>query len=108
VARATAVLNSYLRIHLDKEDVHLYPILRERTTDDEQASIGKILASKTPPERSPSQVQWPFPLLDLDDQVNVTRVWMSLMPPPVFAMIKPLIKKNVAENWVQLRARITI
>ncbi len=33
---------------------------------------------------------------------------MSLMPPPVFAMIKPLIKKNVAENWVQLRARITI
>ena len=33
-ARATAVLNSHLRIHLDKEDVHLYPILRERTTDD--------------------------------------------------------------------------
>ena len=26
-ARATAVLNSHLRIHLDKEDVHLYPIL---------------------------------------------------------------------------------
>ena len=53
-ARATAVLNSHLRIHLDKEDVHLYPILRERTTDDEQVSIGKILASKTPSERVPS------------------------------------------------------
>ena len=52
-ARATAVLNSHLRIHLDKEDVHLYPILRERTTDDEQISIGKIMASKTPSERSP-------------------------------------------------------
>src|SRR5665647_380732 len=30
-ARATAVLNSHLRIHLDKEDAHLYQILREKT-----------------------------------------------------------------------------
>ena len=105
-ARATAVLDSHLRIHLDKEDVHLYPILRERTTDDEQVSIGKVLASKTPPERSPSQLQWLFPLLDLGDQVTVTRGFMSLMPPPVFAMVKPLIKKNVAENWMELTQQI--
>jgi hemerythrin superfamily protein len=105
-ARATAVLNSHLRIHLDKEDMYLYPLLRERTTDDEQASIGKILASKTPPERSSSQVQWLFPLLELDDQVKVTRVWMTLMPPPVFTMLKPLIKKNVAENWEKLIQQI--
>ena len=39
MARATAVLNSHLRIHLDKEDAHLYRILRERTTESEQASI---------------------------------------------------------------------
>jgi hypothetical protein len=105
-ARATAVLNSHLRIHLNKEDVHLYPLLRERTTDDEQVSIGKILASKTPPERFPSQIQWLFPLLDLDDQVIVTRLWMTLMPPPVFATIKQLIKKNVAENWAELTRQI--
>lgn len=105
-ARATAVLNSHLRIHLDKEDVHLYPLLRERTTDDEQASIGKVLASRTPPERFPSHIQWLFPLLDLDDQVSVTRVWMLLMPPPVFAMVEQLIKKNVAENWAMLTQQI--
>jgi len=105
-ARATAVLNSHLRIHLDKEDVHLYPILRERTTDDEQASIGKILASKTPPERSASHVQWLFPLLDFDDQVAVTRIWMSLMPPPVFTMLKPLIKQSVSTNWTMLTQQI--
>ena len=28
-SRATAVLHSHLRIHLAKEDTHLYPILRE-------------------------------------------------------------------------------
>jgi iron-sulfur cluster repair protein YtfE (RIC family) len=29
-ARATAALDAHLRIHLDKEDAHLYPILRGR------------------------------------------------------------------------------
>jgi iron-sulfur cluster repair protein YtfE (RIC family) len=105
-ARATAVLNSHLRIHLDKEDAYIYPILRERTTDDEQVSIGKIMASKTPSERSPIQVQWLFPLLDLHDQVAVTRIEMSVLPPPVFNMVKPLIKKSVAANWTMLTQQI--
>lgn len=105
-ARATAVLNSYMRIHLDKEDAHLYPILRERTTDDEQISIGKIMASKTPPERFPIQIQWLFPLLDPDDQVKVTRLFMSIMSPPVFTMVKPLIKKSVSANWFMLTQQI--
>jgi iron-sulfur cluster repair protein YtfE (RIC family) len=105
-ARATAVLNSHLRIHLNKEDTHLYPILRERTTDDQQVSIVKIMASKTPPERSPTQVQWLFPLLDSEDQVKVIQAWMSVMPSPVFTMVKPLIKKSVSANWAILTEQI--
>ena len=105
-ARATAVLQSHLRIHLDKEDIHLYPILRERTTDEEQATIGKIMASKIPPEKFPTFSQWLFPLLNLNDQVTVTKGWMALMPPPVFAMAKQLIKKNTAENWTKLTQQI--
>ena len=35
-ARATAVLHSHLRIHLNKEDAHLYEILRERTTESDR------------------------------------------------------------------------
>jgi iron-sulfur cluster repair protein YtfE (RIC family) len=46
-ARATAVLASHLRIHLDKEDAHLYPILRERTTESEQASIVGLMSKKS-------------------------------------------------------------
>lgn len=45
-ARATAVISSHLRIHLDKEDAHLYPILRERTTENEQASIIGVMSKK--------------------------------------------------------------
>jgi hypothetical protein len=64
------------------------------------------MASKTPPERSSIQVQWLFPLLDFDDQVAVTRLWMSVMPPQVFTMVKPLIKKSVSANWAMLTQQI--
>jgi hypothetical protein len=104
--RATAVLHSHLRIHLDKEDVHLYPILRERITDSEQTAIVKAVASKMPQERFPILIEWLFPLLNLEDQVTVTRDWMSLMPPQVFATVKPLIRKNAAQNWAELTKRI--
>ena len=105
-ARATAVLESHLRIHLDKEDVHLYPILRERTTETEQASIVGLMSKKVPPEKFPALVQWLLPLLDLDDRVVVTQGWMKLMPPQVFANLKPLIRKVLAEDWTELTRRI--
>jgi iron-sulfur cluster repair protein YtfE (RIC family) len=105
-ARATAALASHLRIHLDKEDTHLYPILRERTTESEQASIVGLMAKEVPPDKFPTLVQWLFPLLDIDDRVVVTKGWMTLMPSQVFAGLKPLIREIVAENWVELTRRI--
>jgi iron-sulfur cluster repair protein YtfE (RIC family) len=105
-SRATAVLNSHLRIHLDKEDAHLYPILREKTTLSQQVAIGGIMSSKIPPDRFPAAIVWLFPLLDLNDQVTVTKGWMTLMPPQIFANVKPLIKNAVAEGWDMLVQRI--
>ena len=105
-ARGTAVLNSHLRIHLDKEDIHLYPILRERISESEQVSIVGLMSKKVPPEKFPTLIQWLFPLLGLEDQVVVTKGWMTLMPPQVFAGVKPLIKKSVAGNWSELARRI--
>jgi zinc finger-like protein len=105
-ARSTAILNSHLRIHLDKEDAHLYPILREKTTLSQQVSIGGIMSSKIPPDRFPAAVRWLFPLLNFDDQVVVTKGWMTFMPPQVFANVKPLIKSSVAEDWEMITQRI--
>jgi iron-sulfur cluster repair protein YtfE (RIC family) len=105
-ARATVALATHLRIHLDKEDAHLYSILRERTSEDEQATIVGIMARKVPSDRAPTLVQWLFPLLDLNDRVVVTRGWMTLMPPQVFAGLKPLIKETVAGDWTELTRRI--
>ena len=53
-ARETAAFTSVLRIHLDKENTHLYPILRERTSEEEQASIVDGMAQHVPAERNPS------------------------------------------------------
>ncbi len=105
-ARATAVLNSHLRIHLGKEDAHLYQILREKTTLTQQVTIGGIMSSKIPPDRFPAAITWLMPLLDLNDQVTVTKGWMTLMPPQIFASVKPLIKKAVAEGWNMISQRI--
>ena len=106
-ARATAGLWTHLRIHLYKEDVHLYPILRERITQAEQAPIVGHMASKTPPEMMPQFVGWIMRLLEQDDRETMTRVWMDLMPEEVFAGVKPLIRDSiVAEDWAELARRI--
>jgi hemerythrin-like domain-containing protein len=105
-ARATAVLNAHLRIHLNKEDTHLYPILRERMTEDEQASIVGLMARSVPPDKFPTLVRWLFPLLGPDDRAVVIKGWMTLMPPQVFAGLKPLIQEAVAGDWVELTHRI--
>ncbi len=52
-ARETAALTAVLRIHLDKEDEYLYPILRERTSLEEQSAIVGGMAAGVPPERNP-------------------------------------------------------
>jgi len=105
-ARAAAVLNGFLRIHLNKEDAHLYPILRERTTESEQASIVGTMSRGVPPDRMPTVVRWLYPLLGHDDRAVITRGWMTFMPPQVFAGLKPLIRETVAGDWAELTRRV--
>jgi iron-sulfur cluster repair protein YtfE (RIC family) len=105
-ARATAVLQSHLKIHLYKEDTQLYSILRERTTESEQASIVGLMSKTVPSDKYPIVIQWLFPLLGFEDRVAATKVWMNEMPPQAFDGLKQLIKKAVAGNWVELTQRI--
>jgi Hemerythrin HHE cation binding domain len=105
-ARATAVLGSHLRIHLNKEDSHLYPILRERTSIPEQAAIAGQMSRKVPQDKFPTVIQWLFPLLNLEDQTVITKVWMTAMPPQVFDGVKQLIQKAIPNSWVELTQKI--
>ena len=105
-ARETAALTAVLRIHLDKEDEHLYPILRERTSLEEQSAIVGGMAAHVPPERNPEFIHWFFPLLGHDDREMWTRVVMGLMPEQVFEGVKLLIRDTITDDWAELTRRI--
>ena len=105
-ARETAALTAVLRIHLDKEDEQLYPILRERTSLEEQAAIVGGMAAHVPPERNPEFIPWLFGLLGHDDREVWTRVVMGLVPEQVFAGLKSLIRGAITEDWAELSRRI--
>jgi len=105
-ARATAAFRFHLNIHLDKEDTHLYRIFRERIPMPEQGKAVGIMAGTIPKERFPEVVAWLFPLIGNNDRENMTRIWQTVMPPPVFAGLKGLIKQSAGNDWAELTRRI--
>ncbi len=105
-ARATAAFKFHLDIHLRKEDTQVYRLLRERLNGPEQAKVVGIMAGAVPQERFADAVTWLYPLLGNADRENVTRVWQTLMPPPVFAGVKQLIRKATGDDWAELARRI--
>ena len=105
-ARETAALTAVLRIHLDKEDEYLYPILRERTSLEEQSAIVGGMAAGVPPERNPEFIRWLFTMLGHDDREMWTRVVMGLMPEEVVAHVKTLIRETITDDWADLTRRI--
>jgi hypothetical protein len=105
-ARASAAFKFHLDIHLDKEDAHLYRLVRERVS---AADLGKaigIMSGVAPQERFPEVVAWLYPLLDHDDRENTTRIWQMMMPAAVFAQVTQLIQKAIGDDWAELTRRI--
>jgi hypothetical protein len=105
-ARAAAAMNFHLRIHLDKEDAHLYRIFNQRISLSNQWAVMGKMSQRVPPERFPDLAGWLFPLLENDDRDNMTRIWMQALPPPVFAGLAKVIKGAVGDGWAELTRRI--
>jgi hypothetical protein len=105
-ARATAAFRFHLKMHLDKEDTHLYRIFRERVPLAEQARAVSIIASQIPQERFPEFVAWIFPLMGHDDRENMIRIMQAAIPAADFSRAKELIKKAVGNDWDELARRI--
>jgi hypothetical protein len=105
-ARASAAFKFHLDIHLDKEDAHLYRLVRERVPAADQGKAVGIMSSVAPQERFPEVVAWLYPLLDHDDRENTTRIWQMMMPAAVFAQVTQLIQKAIGDDWAELTRRI--
>lgn len=105
-ARETAALNQHLRLHLDKEDAFLYPLLREHLSMPAQFSMIGHMSGSIPAEKSPMFVQWMFPLINLEERVIMAGIWKVLMPPDIFEMHKSLIRKAIpSPEWDELVRR---
>lgn len=105
-ARATAAFKFHLDIHLKKEDVHLYRIIRERLSLPDQGKAVGIMSNNVPQDRFPEVVAWMFPLMGDTDRDNMTRIWHAVMPPPAFEGAKKLIEKAVGDDWADMSRRL--
>ncbi len=106
IARASAAFKFHLDIHLAKEDAHLYRLVRERISIPEQGKAMGIMSSTVPQDRFPDVVAWLYPLIGADDRENMTRIWQTVLPPPMFAQVSQLIHKAVGDDWAELVRRI--
>lgn len=104
-ARASAAFKFHLDIHLAKEDAHVYRLIRERLSMPDQGKAVGIMSSTVPQASFPEVIAWMFPLLGDDDRENMTRIWQMVMPPPVFAGVKQLIRTAVGDNWAEMIRR---
>jgi len=107
-ARATKAFKFHLKLHLDKEDAHMYRIISERVSVPDQAQAIGLMGSHAPQDRFPEIVAWMFPLIGLDDRVNMTRAWQMGMPPEGFAFALHLIEQAVGDDWADLARSIPV
>ena len=105
-ARASAAFKFHLDIHLAKEDTHLYRILRERMPLPEQGKAVGLMSSTVPQDRFPEVITWMFPLMGIDDRVNMTTIWQMVMPAPVFYQARQGIQKALGSDYAELARRI--
>ncbi len=105
-ARASAALHFHLKIHLAKEDAHLYRIFAERIPLTEQKKALGIMSASVPQERFLEMVEWWISMVGQTDRENIIRIWQMVLPPQVFAEVREVIQKVTGNDWIELTRRI--
>jgi len=105
-ARATKAFKYFLDVHLNKEDGHVYRIIKERVAVPDQGKAVGVMAGTVPQDRFPELVAWMFPLLGDDDRENMTRIWQMVMPAEAFTGAIALVQNAIGEDFVELARRI--
>jgi hemerythrin-like domain-containing protein len=100
IARATAAFKFHLDMHLHKEEVHLYRLFVDRLSTSEQAEAVGVFTDALPIDRFGDFVNWLFPLVTVEDQARVVRVWQVAMPPNLFAGSMALVQRVLGTDRV--------
>ena len=106
-ARAMTALTTHLRIHLAKEDAHMYPLLRAATTAEEQLQILDGLVAAIPGEDFPALLTWFYGLAPEDERVLVTELWMAMVGEDALPWFRGMAKDCIAsEGWAGITRRL--
>jgi len=105
-ARASAAFRFHLKIHLAKEDAHLYRSVAERIPLPEQKKALGIMSASVPQERFLEVVEWWISMVGQTDRENIIRIWQMILPPPFFAEVREVIQKVAGSDWIELTQRI--
>jgi Hemerythrin HHE cation binding domain len=106
IVRATAAFDFHLRMHLNKEEAHLYRIFNEKIPLPNQGAIIGRMANKIPQSRYLEVVAWLYPLIGPNDRENMTRIWQQVLPKPEFAATTKTIQAAIGNDWLELVNRI--
>lgn len=106
IARASAAFRYYLDLHLANEEAHFYRLVRERVPLAEQMRALGIMSAQAPQDRFPEVARWLYSLTGDLDRENVTRIFQTTMPAPVFAVLTQLIREAIPGDWAELTRRI--
>ena len=105
-ARAVTSLSTHLRIHLAKEDAHMYPLLRERTNDDEQFQILDGLVAVIPGEDFPPLLTWFYGLAPAEERALVTELWLAMVGEDRLPWFRGVARDCItSEGWADLTRR---
>ena len=105
-ARAMTTLATHLRVHLAKEDAHMYPLLRAATTADEQLKILDGLVAVIPGEDFPPLLTWFYGLAPAEERALVTELWLAMVGEDGLPWFRGMAKECIAaEGWADLTRR---
>jgi iron-sulfur cluster repair protein YtfE (RIC family) len=106
-SRGMAGLWTHLRIHLDKEDGFLYPLVREVIPADQHGPVTGKMSAGIPHETMPSLIAWFMANTTHDERETTARVWQMLMPEQIFGVVKGMIQASLTnDDWADLTKRI--
>jgi hemerythrin-like domain-containing protein len=107
VGEQAVAFDAYMNLHIEKENVLLFPTYDEMFAPEEQMAHGKAAEGKIEPAAMAAAVAWMFQRLEANDREDVLREFIQTMPPPAFAGLSKGLEGAVsASEWQEMVRRI--
>ena len=101
------VFDAFMNLHIDKEDLLLFPTYDEVFSKEEQEAHGQAAQGRVPPEAMAKAGVWAFQRLDADYREGFLRLMMTMMPPEAFTgLTRGLAASVPTSDWSEMTSRL--